>query len=642
MRKKSTGFKKNDLARFVYLRADVLLFLFACYVKIVAFSLLAGIPVTPLAATLSLTGLLIVAFLFTLTGDTIFRMVRVLFWDFLFSFMIVSDLVYSRYFGDVVTWPALSGALQLNAVRSSVKALFEPSDLLFFADIFLIAMLLILRIRRVRKKRSGLKLSPYRRLRKNLFRITLAVLLAVFLLSGWAVYFQSPKLFDAFTENQQGEFPVNSSYVASMGILNFHVFDTGLFLKKLLLKPNATKKQIEEAQAWFDWRPPFRKNDFWGIARGKNIIILLVESLQGFVIDLEVEGQPVTPNLNAWARESFYFRNFFHQTAQGRTIDAEFVSVASLYPLRAGAVSLLYPEHEYDSLPKALRRHQYFTALAQAYKKDFWNEDALSRALGFERHITEEDFRIDEVIAMGLSDTRYLDQMREKLEKFQQPFFATVVTLSSHHPYDELPQKYRKLKLGKWEGTLMGDYLQSAHYSDEALGGFLDQFRESGLYEKTVLVILGDHDAGLKKKELAEISGVEPTAFNLKMLDKVPLIIHIPGTGKAPASGKIGGTIDLAPTLLYLLGIETGGDYFMGSNLFDEEHSDPVIFRNGSALSDRFLYLQPAHSKSGGCYDLSAGGRLEWKTANPFAARGGGGSISRTSSSNQYDQKTPA
>lgn len=625
MRKRSSRPAKNDIARFIYLRSDILIFLFTSYLKIIAFSLLTGIPVTPLAAILSLAGLCLLAFLFSLTGDTVFRTIRVIFWDSLLSIAIMADLTYSRYFNDVISWPALSGAMQVGAVSSSVKALFSSWDLLFFADIPLITVLLVLRIRRARKKKPFIRLSSYRRLRRNLFRATLAGVLIAAIVSGWAVYFQSPRLFTAFTENRQAEFPMNYNYVANLGIANFHVFDTALLFRQIFFKPKVSDKKLAEVRTWFERRErePSGENRLQGIARGKNLIIILVESLQDFVIDLEIDGQPVTPNLNAWARKSYHNRGFFHQTAQGRTIDAEFVSLASLHPLRAGAVSFLYPHHEYDSLAKVLKRHGYFTALAQAYKSNFWNEDLLCQSLGFDRHITENDFRVDEVIAMGLSDAHYLDQMMEKLAEMPEPFLAFIVTLSSHHPYNELPEKYRTLKLGKWEGTLMGDYLASVHYTDTALGEFLEKFSRSGLYENSVLVILGDHDAGLGREELAAINGVKATGFDLKMLDKVPFIVHLPGMNGPFSEETWGGTIDIAPSLLYLLGIDSRGNYFMGRNVFAESEPACVVFRNGSVLSNGLLYLQSADSRAeGSCYTVPGGEHSDSKNCAPLREKG--------------------
>jgi len=599
---------RKDISRFLYLRSDVILFLLGGYLKIIVFSMLVHIPVSPLAAILSLAGLCLLAFFFSLTADTLFRTVRVIFWDSLLSLLIVSDLVYSRYFSDVISWPALYAATQLTAVSSSVKALFEPWDFLFFADLIPIFFLLYFRIRQSRERKRILKLSSYKYLRRNLLRATSIAVFAAMITSGWAIYIQSPKLFTAFTENRQAEFPTNYNYVANMGILNFHVFDTGLFLKRLLFKPKVSAEQMKEVETWFSRRKNIQKNEFWGIAQGNNVIILLVESLQEFVIGLEINGQPVTPNLNTLTRESCYFKNFFHQTAQGRTIDAEFVSLTSLNPLRAGSVSLLYPLHEYDSISKVLKQTSYFTVLAQAFKSNFWNEDKMSKTLGFDLHLTEESFEIKEVIALGLSDVHFLNQMAAKIAKMPEPFFAVVVTLSSHHPYDELPEKYRTLNVGKWRGTMMGDYLQSANYTDKALGEFLESLKQSGLYAKTVLAVLGDHDAGLTRNELAEIKNVATTDFNVKLLDKVPLIIHLPQIDTGFISEKYGGTLDMTPTLLYLLGIDYDENYFMGRSLFGEEFPEPVVFRNGSALTSSLLYLQSRSSRADGpCYKQPSG-----------------------------------
>ena len=102
-----------------------------------------------------------------------------------------------------------------------------------------------------------------------------------------------------------------------------------------------------------------RRRAGFGAARGKNLIVVQVESLQDFVVDFQVGGQHVMPHLRRWAQTSLRFTNVTDQTSEGRTSDAEFTTMTSLLPLDHGAVAFRYPS---QSLRRAAARARPTTA----------------------------------------------------------------------------------------------------------------------------------------------------------------------------------------------------------------------------------------------------------------------------------------
>lgn len=107
----------------------------------------------------------------------------------------------------------------------------------------------------------------------------------------------------------------------------------------------------------------------FGTAKGKNVIVVSLESLQTFLIGATVNGQEVTPFLNQFTKESYYFDNFFHQTGQGKTSDAEFLVDTSMYPLDRGAVFFTHGNNEYTATPQFYvsrgTTHRYSTQTTQ-------------------------------------------------------------------------------------------------------------------------------------------------------------------------------------------------------------------------------------------------------------------------------------
>src|SRR5699024_8597832 len=99
------------------------------------------------------------------------------------------------------------------------------------------------------------------------------------------------------------------------------------------------------------------------------------ESIQSFVIDNTLNGQEITPFLNELRTDSdtFYFENFYHQTAQGKTSDSEFITENSLYPLSGGAVFFTHAENEYHSMYEILNNHGYESYVFNANQDTFRN-----------------------------------------------------------------------------------------------------------------------------------------------------------------------------------------------------------------------------------------------------------------------------
>jgi phosphoglycerol transferase MdoB-like AlkP superfamily enzyme len=98
---------------------------------------------------------------------------------------------------------------------------------------------------------------------------------------------------------------------------------------------------IEQAADWFRERAPLRAGgSSFGVARGRNLIVVQVESLQDFVVDFRVGRQEVMPHLRRWAAaDALRFTNVTDETSEGRTSDAEFATLTSLLPRDHGAVA---------------------------------------------------------------------------------------------------------------------------------------------------------------------------------------------------------------------------------------------------------------------------------------------------------------
>lgn len=367
--------------------------------------------------------------------------------------------------------------------------------------------------------------------------------------------------------------------ISNLTPIGYHIFDAYNFYVDS--KPyNLSQDEIKTANAWFaDKKENLPDNQFKGMFKGKNLLLIQWESLENFVINQKVDGQEITPTLNKILSQSFYFDNFHEQTWNGTSSDAELISNTSVFPVREGATFFRYPNNTYkDSLPNIMKSLGYNTLASHPDKGSYWNWMPALKSIGYDKCIDSNNYNIDENINLGISDKSYLKQLGEKLTNLKQPFFTYTITLTSHAPFD-IPEKYREVKLpSNLEGTKLGGYFQSIQYTDKYIGELLDYLDKQGLLDNTVVAFYGDHE-GVHKFYNDEVKNIKnPEEWWLENDRKVPLIIYSKGMEGKKISIN-GGQADTLPTLAYLFGANKNQyeDQAVGRNLLNTNEDYSVL-----------------------------------------------------------------
>lgn len=367
-------------------------------------------------------------------------------------------------------------------------------------------------------------------------------------------------------------------------------------------------------------------NDYTGIFQGKNVIVIHAESIQQFVIGMSFNGEELTPNLNKLASESIYFDNFYSQVSVGTSSDAEFTSLTSLMPTNTGTAFVSYFDRTYVSMPSLLSDKGYYTFVMHANKANFWNRDLMYASLGYQRFYSKDDYDIDEVVGLGLSDTSFFRQSVEKLKEINEmgkPYYGTLIMLSNHTPfidsaamtdYEVDMKEEVTLEDGTvttvshpyMEGTKLGQYLKSVHYADQALGEFINLLESEGLLENTVLVLYGDHDARLDINDYVRLYNYDPETNSILSPDdpdyinfdeyqyelnrKVPFMIWSSETKEKlhKTVSDVMGMYDVMPTLGNMLGVYN--KYALGHDIFQIGSNNIVVFPNGNWVTNSIYY----------------------------------------------------
>ena len=502
--------------------------------------------------------------------------------DFGFSVLALTDILFIRYYSDIFIFRNLLLLPQAGVISKSIWSLLKPSDILLFVDIPVIALLMLknkinTRFARVTKSRIAVSAAAF------------ALSIAVQVLTVWHLASNRPTIVNAMYDRL--------SVCAWTGIGTFHWGDALSLAGKAFRPDRAPDAEIQKMREWFSRHDAASRT---ALAKGCNLIMVQCESLQYFVIGLRLNGVEVAPNLNRFARECVYFRNTWNQTAGGLSSDSEFMANTGMFPAPSGAAYTEFDSNDYNSLPLNLRGKGYRTAAFQGTPGPFWNSLIMHHRLGFQKDYSRSTFPNGEIIGLGLSDRAIFSETLKALAQLEKPFFAFVVTLSSHHPFDFEGLDDGALVLPReLKGTLVGHYLVSIHYFDREFGRFVDGLRREKLLDKSLLVVYGDHPAipAEYREELGKLPGMKiASSLDWKKTGRVPLLFRIPGKERITGTSDIDtGQMDILPTVAGLMGLDIHTVF--GKDLFAANHQDPVVFRNGSYVING-IFVEPAAGRA--------------------------------------------
>jgi lipoteichoic acid synthase len=502
-----------------------------------------------------------------------------------------ANTLYYRFFNDFLTLPTLMQTQNFGDVSGSVSSLVKPHDLLFFLDIVVLIGLLSFRV-------INMQLVDKRKLRVSTV-LTFALLISGINL-GLAEADRPQLLTRGFDRNY---------IVKYLGMYNYTIYDAVQSTKASAQRVMADSDEMTEVMNYTESNYAKPNPAYFGAGKGMNVIYLHLESIQTFLIDYKLHGEEVTPFLNSLTSEenTLYFDNFFHQTAQGKTADAEFILENSLYGLPQGSAFTTKGLNTYQAAPAILGQQGYTSAVFHGNKGSFWNRDEIYKSMGYMNFFDESYYEMnpEDLADYGLMDKPFFKQSMPLLKSLPQPFYTKFITVSHHYPYT-MNQELATIDKHTTGDKSVDNYFQTARYADEALEQFFADLKESGLYDNSIILMYGDH-YGISenhKKAMTQVLGKEITPFENAGLQRVPLFIRIPGM-EGGVNHTYGGQIDLLPTLLHLLGIDTKEYVHFGTDLLSDQHDSLVPFRNGDYVSPTFTFT------GGTFYDSVTGQELK-------------------------------
>ena len=505
--------------------------------------------------------------------------------DFVLSLWLFANILYYREFSNFLSLSIIktSGSTADN-LGKSIVGITRVTDFLAFIDIVLVILLMVAKV--VKYDLRPLKL------RFNLLLEGIAVLLiGVNLLM--AQKDRSGLLTRTFD---------NSYIVKYLGMNEYAVYDAFKTAQTSEQMAKANVSDLQSVKKYLKVNYVKPNSAYTGVAKGKNVLVIHLESFQQFLIGYKWQGKEVTPNLNKLyhSKNTLSFANFYNQVGQGKTSDAEMMLENSLFGLQSGSAMSSYgTSNTFESAPAILKQQGgYTTAVMHGGAGSFWNRNNAYKQFGYEYFMPLSYYQNKPkyYIGYGLKDKIFFSQSIKYIERLPQPFYLKLITVTNHYPYD-LDKKNQSIDKTDTGDETVDGYVQTAHYLDQAVGQLMRWLKKTGLDKNTLLVFYGDHYgiSGNHHKASAELLDQDEfTNFDNLKFQRVPLMFHMKGL-KGGIKKTYGGEIDVLPTLLNLLGISNKGTIQFGHDLLSKKAPQIVAQRNGD-------FITPLYAKVGSTY----------------------------------------
>lgn len=520
-----------------------------------------------------------------------------LFTYFLMSVLLYANILYYREFSDFMTVSSITGNIGKGvgsnisfALVTSSLAMAKLSDFIFWIDFVLLAFLV-----KGSLTQEGVKHKVFQK------RYALAVSLA-------AIAFLFGNLMIAETDRPQLlTRTFDRNYIVKYLGINFYTgYDAAQTIRTNHYRAQADENDLDEVYEFSRKNHVKPNEDFYGLAEGRNVFTILLESTQKFIIDYDMvdengEMHEVTPYMNQLYHDeaTISFDNFFHQTGQGKTSDSGMLTENSLFGLPEGsAYQQLGGNNTFHSAAKILGEDKgYSSAVFHGNIGSFWNRNNTYENLGFDYFFDSNFYNMDDerTLDYGLKDKLFFKGSTKYIEQLPQPFYTKFITLTNHFPYP-LGEENATIPKGTSNDSTVNSYFQTMRYTDEAIEEFFQWLKETGLYENSMVVFFGDHYgiSNMRNPELAPLLGKDPEEWNgydNAQLQRVPLMFHIPGYDEGKTYQTYGGQVDYLPTLLHLLGVNTEPYLFMGQDLMSKDNDQLVPLRNGNVITPTYQMI---------------------------------------------------
>jgi len=473
----------------------------------------------------------------------------------------MAQLCYCRAYDDLMPWHSLTLTQNVNSTLAA-----STMSLLRWQDLLVVLPYLAL----IAVCAAGLEWSPGRDVcRTRAFLVT--ILAAV--LVGAAGYLDGDTNYERrFLHNFGGR-----NYFARNGMIPYVAFT----LHEEFKAHSVTDEEREQVKQFMATECPRYSDNRYCRVDGRNLVLIIVESLHTWPIGMRVDGREVTPELNRLIAQegTIYAPHVLFQTSHGHSSDAHFIYNTGLLPLRDGVVAVSHGDGPYPTLADALSGYDCREVICTPSVN--WNQAMTARTYGFDTLYTRDDLVASGALSRhgGIDDAALTDFTSSLLPRLIQPFFLELVTMTMHAPYPagKVPRSW--ITAADTLNAEARGYLECVHVTDSCIGSLVKAIRDLGIERNTVVAIVSDHT----QLYLNRIKGI-PDREASPVDWGIPLIIA--GADTTCSYLPVIGQIDVFPTLIDVMGVNEYWWKGLGHSLLRYPVTSAIQPRNMSVIGD--------------------------------------------------------
>ncbi len=338
-----------------------------------------------------------------------------------------------------------------------------------------------------------------------------------------------------------------------------------------------------------------------GGARGFNVLWVVLESTGAKHLKPWGAAIDPMPNLSALAQRGLVFSAA--SAVYPESIKGLYASLCSRAPFPHQRARVLATGNApCDSLSEILKAQGYRTVLVHSGWFAYLDMDSVVEKRGFDVLLDAGGLDAAQRTSFGCDEPSAVKRVLAEIDATPGPFFAMYLNIAGHHPYRAPGPEPRPEPFGT--GDDRARYHNDLALADASLGTLIDGLRTRGLLEKTVIVVTGDHGEAFGEHEGNVLHTQAVYEENLH----VPLLISAPTVVPAGATARITSTLDVAPTILSLLGLPipvsmTGQNALGGKPGLAEAFTDHGVWA-ASVREDRWKLIHDYESETDQLFDL--------------------------------------
>ena len=361
--------------------------------------------------------------------------------------------------------------------------------------------------------------------------------------------------------------------------------DDSIWLK---VNEEETNKNYKNLNNYFLSQKITNKNDYTGVFKDKNLIVIMMESVNNIFLNEEY-----FPNMHKIYTEGWSYSNAYSPRNSCSTGNNEMSGMTSLFTINNSCTANMYKRNKYpEAMFNLFNNKDYITNSYHNYTEHYYARSTIHPNMGSGHYYGVEELGIPYSTRYEEwpSDVTLMEKVLENIEE-DKPFMTWITSVTSHQPYTR-PSKYGNLNLDMFKDTdysiSLKRYLSKLKVLDDALGTLLNGLEEKGILKDTVIVLYGDHyPYGLQNRVLNQYFDYDVSVN--KETDRTPFVIYNSEI-ESEEHQEYTTFMNIVPTIANLFDLDYDPRLYTGTDLFSEDYESRAYFADGSWQDEKAYY----------------------------------------------------